>query len=865
MLPFPRFRSRLAAGVSVLVLAASWLSAQAPAQPTFTNVTVHDPALVRVGNTYYVFGSHLAAAKSDDLMRWTQISTDYTNVSWVPNPATVFQEGLAWANKTLSGGPMWAPDMFQLPDGRFAFYYCVAEGTTSRSALGLATSNSIEGPFTNVQVFLRSGMWNQTSPDGTVYNNTVHPNAIDPSIFWDADGKLWMVYGSFSGGLFVMEMDPATGLPKPNQGYGKKLTGGNHVQIEGPNIVYSPETGYYYLFMTYGGLGANDGYNIRMGRSLQPDGPYLDAAGNDLINAKAPAGAPIFHNPSIEPYGVKLMGNWRFNIVSGEPGTAATGYRSPGGMQMYRNPENGKYVFAFHTRFEGRGELHEVRVHQMYLNEDGWFVAAPHRFAHETIGWTDPNVVPGDYKLVNHGKDITGTVKTSTLVTLGADGTVSGSATGTWNVTGEHYASLTLGGVTYKGVFSPQWDDDNKAWVLTFSAISNEGVSVWGSKVAISRPVAAPTITRAPVGATPTLGQPLTLSIGVTASPAPTYQWRKDGVDIAGATRSSYTIPAVGPTHGGTYTVVVANSAGSVTSAAAVVNVPSKPAQVVVPAGDVTTQVINLSTRGIVSSGDNVLVAGFVISGPAKKQVLIRAIGANLRRFGLTDVIGRPVLKLYRQGSDIPIFENSDWQTAGAGYAAAEAKTGAFGLVAATDTGYGDAALLVELDAGLYTATAGPGSGSATQEGIGLVEIYDVTPNDGSRLINLSSRGRVETGPRAMTVGVSVTGSGHARLLVRGIGPTLRAFGLPTALGNPSIEFVTQGTGVLIGSNDDWWLSAQTDQIGVLGNQLQAFELGATAADAAVLVRVAPGGYTAIITPAPGETGVALAELYEAN
>src|SRR6185503_8525832 len=135
----------------------------------------------------------------------------------------------------------------------------------------------------------RTGMFGQPSPDGTNYDPSVHPNTVDPDVFFDQAGKLWMVYGSYSGGIFILEMDPATGFPLPNQGYGKKLIGGNHSRIEGAFVLYSPESEYYYLFLSFGGLDSNGGYNIRLARSRNPDGPYVDAAGNDLTEVK---GAP---------------------------------------------------------------------------------------------------------------------------------------------------------------------------------------------------------------------------------------------------------------------------------------------------------------------------------------------------------------------------------------------------------------------------------------------------------------------------------------------------------------------------------------------------------------------------------------------
>src|SRR5699024_1834321 len=121
--------------------------------------------------------------------------------------------------------------------------------------------------------------------------------------------KLWMVYGSYSGGIFILEMDEKTIMPVAGQGYGKKLTGGNHTRIEGPYILYNHETEYYYLFNSYGGLGAGDGYQLRIGRSKTPDGPYLDAAGNDLIKATSD-GRTFFDDEAIAKVGYKLVGDY---------------------------------------------------------------------------------------------------------------------------------------------------------------------------------------------------------------------------------------------------------------------------------------------------------------------------------------------------------------------------------------------------------------------------------------------------------------------------------------------------------------------------------------------------------------------------
>lgn len=477
----------LALALCVATPAAGFFPPDPPREVAgFTNVSVHDPSLIPLGDEYYVFGSHLASASTSDWQHWTQITTDTTVTggnALVPNPAAEFAEAIGYVGENQA---FFAPDVIRLPDGRFYYYYCIGRLDLPRAALGLAIADDIDGPYVDQGVILRSGQFGQPSEDGTIYDATVHPNAIDPDVFYDDGGRLWMVYGSYSGGIFILEMDETTGLPFPGQGYGNKLTGGNHARIEGAYVVYSPESRYYYLFLSFGGLAADGGYNIRVGRSRNPDGPYFDAAGNNLLEAAGRPGT-IFDDESIEPYGVKLMGNWQFQPATGEPIQDATGYVSPGHNSAYYDPDSGKYFLVFHTRFVGRGEAHEVRVHQMYLNDDDWLVAAPHRYAGESLGWLFGFQVAGDYKVINHGKDITPDVKRSTLVTLEHDRRIGGDGEGDWSLSGGKDLVIQLGGVRYQGVFSTQWDDDQGAWVHAFSALSDDGVALWGSRVIDSR------------------------------------------------------------------------------------------------------------------------------------------------------------------------------------------------------------------------------------------------------------------------------------------------------------------------------------------------------------------------------------------
>ncbi|MBY9078382.1 glycoside hydrolase family 43 protein [Paenibacillus sp. HN-1] len=450
----------------------------AEAAPVFADVSVHDPSVIKVKDTYYVFGSHLASAKSKDLMSWTQISDGVADGNpLIPNVTTELSETLGWAQSDT----LWAPDVIQLADGKFYMYYNACKGDSPLSAMGIAVSNKIKGPYKNKGIILKSGM-NGISDDGTVYNANKQPNVVDPDVFFDKNGELWMVYGSYSGGIFVLKLDPKTGEPLKSEGYGKKVLGGYHARIEGPYMLYSPETDYYYLFLSFGGLTADGGYNIRVARSKSPDGPFTDAQGQDMIEAQGTPGV-LFDDPAYAPYGVKLMGNFEFQPADNEKDTLSEGYVSPGHNSAYYDEDTGKYYLIFHTRFPGRGEEHEVRVHQMFMNEKGWPVVAPHRYAGETIGDYKEADTAGSYKMVNHGKDISAETVLSEIIELKEDGTVTGAVNGTWSLKDGHKAVMNIDGTEYDGVFLREWDEGTQSRVMTFTVQSEEGVSIWGSHV----------------------------------------------------------------------------------------------------------------------------------------------------------------------------------------------------------------------------------------------------------------------------------------------------------------------------------------------------------------------------------------------
>ncbi|MCG9696629.1 LamG-like jellyroll fold domain-containing protein [Shewanella sp. Isolate11] len=465
----------------------------------FNDLAVHDPSVIKADDTYYVFGSHLAAAKSIDLMNWSYITRDDNGVERIANDATDLNplfdtmstemtEGFEWTGPYFKGS--WAADVIQLKDDKYYFYYNWCNNPDNdveavchhRSFIGVAVADNVEGPYVNKGVFLRSGMTDQEIVDGkgpegvTHYDPATMPNAIDPDVFYDKDGQLWMTYGSYSGGIFILKMDEDTAMPEPGQGYGTRLTGGNFHANEGSYILYSPESDYYYLFTSIGGFNADGGYNIRVSRSVNPDGPYFDAAGNDM--------STVYDSP--EGFGNKLMGGFEFVAKTGDVGQSY-GYLSPGHNSAYYDAETGKHLLITHTRFPERGEQHSIRVHEMYVNADGWLVASPHRYTPiDGDNIVDGVDVVGDYRFINLGHDTNTAAKESVYITLTENRTVEGDVTGTYRLSDNepNRITLTLSDIgKVEGVMSWQWDDVLQKLVPTFSALSNEGVSVWGSQL----------------------------------------------------------------------------------------------------------------------------------------------------------------------------------------------------------------------------------------------------------------------------------------------------------------------------------------------------------------------------------------------
>lgn len=502
-------------------------------------VSVHDPSIFvetdSDGNRmYYVFGTHITTARSADLANWTVFTNGYTargNTLYGELSANL-SEPFSWAGENdadcKGGFAVWAPDVVYNEEyvnedgskGAYMIYFCTSS-TYCRSAIAYAVSDHVNGEYTYKGTLVYSGftkesakdknseidkLWTNTNIDELMaegrleegfnsewarsnsYNTDYSPNAIDPAVFWDTQGRMWMCYGSWSGGIYLLELDPATGdaiYPGKNgttedgrvidKYFGIRIAGGHTLSSEGPYILYDPETEYYYLYTTYNYLDSKSGYNMRLFRSKDPTGPYLDAAGNSAV----------FSSRGISQYkiGIKVMGNYAFSCHS-------NGYRSPGHCSGLID-EDGSMYLLYHTRFQSSGEYFEVRVHQQFVNEAGWPVTAVFENRGDEISKTgyDEDELTGTYEFINHGTASDGAnVKTPELIVLETNGTVSGDVSGSWKETeGTYYATIEIDGVVYQGVFFRQHDESADSELrMTFTAIGDNNETIWGVKISDS-------------------------------------------------------------------------------------------------------------------------------------------------------------------------------------------------------------------------------------------------------------------------------------------------------------------------------------------------------------------------------------------
>ena len=397
----------------------------------------------------------------------------------------------------------WSPSLIQLSNGDYYFYYshCNLPGQAicndNHAYIGAAKSPNIEGPFENIAVFMQSdgqigdGLADLNSGyDGQPWLAQHHPSALFPDIFLDKYNAPWLVYGAGAGGIWVKKIDSSTGLPadwqQKDRTYGARIAGGNLAAIDNPSIWYSAKTDYYYLFLTYLGSDNRDAaaFNIRVARAKSPDGPYLDAAGNDLStmhNAIETNGEKLFFDiTNTSNFGVKILSGHRWQL--NEDRLARSGYWSPSNPSVFSDKISGKNFLLFNTAISETSASDHVRMHEIYFTASDWPVIAPLPYTPVNKTTTlKKNDILGDYQLVFHGDDNNVTPHDSIFIFLAENGTITGDLKGSFHLEGNE---ITLE-LEELGIFSAiiSWQTNpqlSSQQTLTFTGIEENGLSsIW--------------------------------------------------------------------------------------------------------------------------------------------------------------------------------------------------------------------------------------------------------------------------------------------------------------------------------------------------------------------------------------------------
>lgn len=515
------------------------------------SVAVHDPSIVVAykdanGHTfpendatnsrtklYYIFGTQLGAAYSTNMLNWTEFTPTFiVNGKITTDYYQAFKAAADWSNLAASDavkGNLWAPDIiYNKKMKKWCLYFSV-NGEDWMSSVTLHTADNIEGPYEYKGVVVYGGMDNQSvgKAGNLDYKKVTGENSInsryfmsnsgknlgkwdggygvsciDPTVFYDENGTLWLLYGSWSGGLFLLKLDESTGLRDYAKSYGTEAVwngsalqsdpymgvhvgGGYYVSGEGSYIQYFTDAngnGYYYLFVSYGFYSPEGGYSMRVFRSKNVTGPYVDVDGTPAIFDRY-----VLNYWTNTDYGFPIIQNYKWSFWSNGNAEISDGHNS-----LLKDDDGSMYI-VYHRKMDNNTAWHNVETHQLFFNKMGWIVAAPFEY-HAGFGLPtlalNISDIAGAYKVIMHEPN---TEKNPTAsnqerdMQLNADGSVTGAYTGTWSynfANGQNFLTLNIANTTFEGVALNQTQNDIGKSTITFSAMNKVGSrAFWGYKV----------------------------------------------------------------------------------------------------------------------------------------------------------------------------------------------------------------------------------------------------------------------------------------------------------------------------------------------------------------------------------------------
>ncbi|HWB91397.1 MAG TPA: arabinan endo-1,5-alpha-L-arabinosidase [Puia sp.] len=420
---------------------------------------VHDPSIKKIGGEYYCYSTDVAYGatppagiqlrKSADLVQWQFVGWAFNGIPGIASQYIVSGGG------TPNTG-LWAPYIIQV-GSELRLYYCLSSATCKLSAIGLATATKPEGPWTQRGLVVTSSCSQPMT------------NAIDPTVLVTPGGQQYMYYGSAYDGIYIVQLDPATGLTLAPGDVGKRIAnrgftnGQYNGNIEGAEIIYQPTLQKYFLFMAYDWLTTK--YNVRVARADNPTGPFYDYGGVD-VNSN------VDHIPMI-------IAPYKFNGHGGWQGTSHCTVFDDGG---------GHYFIAHQGRPSVDYNYMDLHVRKLFWTADGWPVASPERYAGEGDSTVGVSAITGNWEQIDlkyqvvpgyADQQVSPDLQLSTTLSIAADGTFNG---GSWSYAAP-WLTLSYGSGRVDKLFvQPGRDWENKKSTIIFTGLTNTGTATWGKK-----------------------------------------------------------------------------------------------------------------------------------------------------------------------------------------------------------------------------------------------------------------------------------------------------------------------------------------------------------------------------------------------